>query len=296
MAYRILIVDDENELQNMVKDILTQAGYETDAALSCAQAMDRFQAGNPNAVLLDINLPDGDGFSLFRQFRESRDVPILFLSARDEDADRLRGLGLGADDYITKPFLPQELLLRLRSVLRRVYREAPDAARLGNAEINWGKGIVRRNGVETALTAKEFALLKKLWDAQSNIVTIDALCDTLWDGPVVGYENTLMVHIRRLRGKDRGGPLPPQVPADGTGFRLPAGAGGQRHECEKYSERFRAGDCLSSPYRSGHPGRDFGLHFLQHQRPGWECIYPGDLRRPHLGRDGVFLLWGGPFG
>ena len=91
MAYRILIVDDENELQNMVKDILTQAGYETDAALSCAQAMDRFQAGNPDAVLLDINLPDGDGFSLFRQFRESRDVPILFLSARDEDADRLRG-------------------------------------------------------------------------------------------------------------------------------------------------------------------------------------------------------------
>ena len=131
MAYRILIVDDENELQNMVKDILTQAGYETDAALSCAQAMDRFQAGNPDAVLLDINLPDGDGFSLFRQFRESRDVPILFLSARDEDADRLRGLGLGADDYITKPFLPQELLLRLRSVLRRVYREAPDAAQLG---------------------------------------------------------------------------------------------------------------------------------------------------------------------
>ena len=149
MAYRILIVDDENELQNMVKDILTQAGYETDAALSCAQAMDRFQAGNPDAVLLDINLPDGDGFSLFRQFRKSRDVPILFLSARDEDADRLRGLGLGADDYITKPFLPQELLLRLRSVLRRVYREAPDAARLGDAEIDWGKGIVRRNGGET---------------------------------------------------------------------------------------------------------------------------------------------------
>ena len=126
MAYRILIVDDENELQNMVKDILTQAGYETDAALSCAQAMDRFQAGNPDAVLLDINLPDGDGFSLFRQFRESRDVPILFLSARDEDADRLRGLGLGADDYITKPFLPQELLLRLRSVLRRLPVDPPE--------------------------------------------------------------------------------------------------------------------------------------------------------------------------
>ena len=125
MAYRILIVDDEHELQNMVKEILTQAGYETDAALSCAQALDRFQAGNPDAVLLDINLPDGDGFSLFGQLRESRDVPVLFLSARDEDEDRLRGLGLGADDYITKPFLPQELLLRLGAVLRRVYGARP---------------------------------------------------------------------------------------------------------------------------------------------------------------------------
>ena len=149
-------------------------------------------------------------------------MPILFLSARDEDADRLRGLGLGADDYITKPFLPQELLLRLRSVLRRVYREAPDAARLGNAEINWGKGIVRRNGVETALTAKEFALLKKLWDAQSNIVTIDALCDTLWEGPQVGYENTLMVHIRRLREKIEADPSHPKhlLTVRGLGYRL----------------------------------------------------------------------------
>ena len=222
MAYRILIVDDENELQNMVKDILTQAGYETDAALSCAQAMDRFQAGNPDAVLLEINLPDGDGLSLFRQVRKRRDGAVLVLSARDEDADRLRGLGLGADDYITKPFLPQELLLRLRSVLRRVYREAPDAARLGNAEINWGKGIVRRNGVETALTAKEFALLKKLWDAQSNIVTIDALCDTLWEGPQVGYENTLMVHIRRLREKIEADPSHPKhlLTVRGLGYRL----------------------------------------------------------------------------
>lgn len=186
MAYRILIVDDEHELQNMVKEILTQESYETDAALSCAQAMDRFQAGNPDAVLLDVNLPDGDGFSLFGQLRESRDVPVLFLSARDEDADRLRGLGLGADDYITKPFLPQELLLRLRSVLRRVYREENQTARLGDVEIDWGKSAVRRNGVETALTAKEFTLLKKLWDARGNIVTIDALCAALWDGPPGG--------------------------------------------------------------------------------------------------------------
>ena len=222
MAYRILIVDDESSLQNMVSGILNQAGYETTSALTCAQALEQFRAAPPDAVLLDINLPDGDGFSLFGKLRESRDVPVLFLSARDEDADRLQGLGLGADDYITKPFLPQELLLRLRSVLRRVYREDAPSARLGDLEIDWGRSVVRQGGEETALTAKEFTLLKKLWDARGNIVTIDALCAALWDGPLVGYENTLMVHIRRLREKIEPDPSHPNylLTVRGLGYRL----------------------------------------------------------------------------
>ena len=222
MTHRILIVDDEPALQRMVQEILTQAGYRTDAALSCAQALEQFRSAAPNAVLLDVMLPDGDGFSLFGKLREIRDVPVLFLSARDEDAARLRGLGLGADDYITKPFLPQELLLRLQAVLRRVYREDPPAARLGETEVDWGKGTVRRGGEETALTAKEFALLRKLWEARGNIVTIDALCSALWDGPLVGYENTLMVHIRRLREKVEADPSHPRflLTVRGLGYRL----------------------------------------------------------------------------
>ena len=146
MAYRILIVDDEPALQSLVGEILAGDGYETETAGTCAQALERFRAAPADAVLLDVMLPDGDGFSLLGQLREVRDVPVLFLSARDEDAARLRGLGLGADDYITKPFLPQELLLRLRAVLRRVYRQEPDTARLGETEIFWGKGTVRRSG------------------------------------------------------------------------------------------------------------------------------------------------------
>ena len=222
MAYRILIVDDEPALQRMLGEILSHAGYEVDGALDCAGALERFHAAPPDAVLLDVMLPDGDGFSLFRKLRAVRDVPVLFLSARDEDEARLQGLGLGADDYITKPFLPQELLLRLRSVLRRVYREQPAAARLGSAEIDWGKGIVRRGGAEAPLTAKEYRLLKKLWDAQGNIVTIDALCDALWDGPLVGYENTLMVHIRHLREKVEADPSHPRylLTVRGLGYRL----------------------------------------------------------------------------
>ena len=222
MAYRILIVDDEPALQRMLGEILSHAGYEVDSALDCAGALERFHAAPPDAVLLDVMLPDGDGFSLFRKLRAVRDVPVLFLSARDEDEARLQGLGLGADDYITKPFLPQELLLRLRSVLRRVYREQPAAARLGSAEIDWGKGIVRRGGAELPLTAKEYRLLKKLWDARGNIVTIDALCDALWDGPLVGYENTLMVHIRHLREKVEADPSHPRylLTVRGLGYRL----------------------------------------------------------------------------
>ena len=222
MAYRILIVDDEPALQSLVGEILAGDGYETETAGTCAQALERFRAAPADAVLLDVMLPDGDGFSLLGQLREGRDVPVLFLSARDEDAARLRGLGLGADDYITKPFLPQELLLRLRAVLRRVYRQEPDTARLGETEIFWGKGTVRRSGEETALTAKEFALLKKLWEARGNIVTIDALCETLWDGPLVGYENTLMVHIRRLREKIEADPSHPKhlLTVRGLGYRL----------------------------------------------------------------------------
>ena len=105
-------------------------------------------------------------------------MPVLFLSARDEDSARLEGLGLGADDYITKPFLLHELRLRLRAVLHRVYH-LEEQSHLGNVTILWGKGIVVKNGKEITLTAKEWSLLKKLWDNRGNIVTTDALCAAL---------------------------------------------------------------------------------------------------------------------
>ena len=225
MAYRILVVDDESALRQLVREILEQEGYQVETAGDCAQALERFRTAQPDAVLLDVMLPDGDGFTLLGQLQAVRDVPVLFLSARDEDEARLRGLGLGADDYITKPFLPQELLLRLRSVLRRVYGRQEEAGRLGETEILWGRGTVRREGRETALTAKELALLKKLWDSRGNIVTTDALCETLWAGPMVGYENTLMVHIRRLREKIEPDPSHPRylLTVRGLGYRLERG-------------------------------------------------------------------------
>ena len=205
MAYQILVVDDEPALRMMVQEILTQAGYAVCLAGSCREALTQRAQVHPDAILLDVMLPDGDGFSLLGQLRQQGDVPVLFLSARDEDEARLRGLGLGADDYITKPFSMREL-----------------PARLGGTEVHWGTGTLRRDGREVPLTAKEFALLKKLWENHGNIVTIDALCQALWEGPMVGYENTLMVHIRRLREKLEADPSHPKhlLTVRGLGYRL----------------------------------------------------------------------------
>lgn len=221
MTPTILLVDDEPALREMVGDMLRSDGYTVVTAANCREAMSVFEESVPDVVLLDVMLPDGDGFGLFRSLRAQRDVPVLFLSARDEDSARLEGLGLGADDYITKPFLLHELRLRLRAVLRRVYH-LEEQSHLGNVTILWGKGIVVKNGKEITLTAKEWSLLKKLWDNRGNIVTTDALCAALWEGPLVGYENTLMVHVRRLREKIEVDPSYPRhlLTVRGLGYRL----------------------------------------------------------------------------
>ena len=119
---KILVVDDEPRIRDLIREHLQHSGYTCAEAGDGAQALSILSQGGIDLVILDINLPDGDGFALFRQLRAQADVPALFLSARDADADRLFGLGLGADDYLTKPFLMQELLLRVQHILQRAYR------------------------------------------------------------------------------------------------------------------------------------------------------------------------------
>lgn len=121
---RLLLVDDEQELLKMVSDILKDAGFETVlTAMTVKEAILTAKEETPDLIVLDVMLPDGDGFSLMQHFRTFTNVPIIFLTAKDEAADKLSGLGLGADDYISKPFMPQELLLRIYAVLRRIYKE-----------------------------------------------------------------------------------------------------------------------------------------------------------------------------
>ena len=239
--YKILLVDDEKALREMVGGFLQKAGFlNIIMAGNCREAEERFASEKPHLVLLDVMLPDGDGFSFFDRLRRKSEVPVIFLSARDEDENRLRGLGLGADDYITKPFLPEELILRVTAVLKRVYhvKSTKEQIVLGNCLVDLGSGVVRwnkygtdgvgaENGMagknsETALTAKEYAILQKLAQERGRIVTIDALCDAVWREENFGYENSLVVHIRRLREKIEEDPSHPKylLTVRGLGYRL----------------------------------------------------------------------------
>lgn len=224
---KILVVDDNRELRSLIKEELTGAGYRAvRMADSAAAARQAISGELPELVILDINLPDGDGFGLFRTLRTESGVPALFLSARDADADRLFGLGLGADDYLTKPFLMQELLLRVQHLLRRAYRTELRRSRvltLGDCTVNLQDAAVRRaDGTTLALTATERALLQRLADDRGHIVTYDAVCEAVWGADYYGYENSLNVHIRHLREKIEPDPGHPQwlLTVRGIGYRL----------------------------------------------------------------------------
>ena len=223
-AARVLLVDDQPELLALVSGSLRQAGYGTvDTAAGCAEARACFAAHRPDVMILDINLPDGEGFSLFRELHRQADIPALFLSARDADADRLFGLGLGADDYLTKPFLTQELLLRLQGILRRAYRlPGQRTVQIGPCVVRLGDAAAELAGRTAALTATELTLLQKLADNRGHIVTFDALCQAVWGDGYYGYENALGVHIRHLREKVEVEPSRPRylVTVRGLGYRL----------------------------------------------------------------------------
>lgn len=224
---KILIVDDEHEIRNMIEGFLRKEGFtRIFQASNCVETLEACMSIKPDIAILDVMLPDGDGFALLSSLRQISNMPVLFLTARGEDEDRLLGLGLGADDYMVKPFLPRELILRLTAILRRVYappkKEQRPVFQLGKRVIDLESGIVRNEATEYSLTAKELALLLKLYENQNRIVTSDALCQAAWNDDYFGYENTLMVHIRRIREKIEDNPSVPQylLTVRGLGYKL----------------------------------------------------------------------------
>lgn len=222
---KILLVDDEKELLEMTETALRHDGFfHIHTAQTCAQALRIIQDLPIALILLDVMLPDGDGFSLYHEIRKHTQAPTIFLTAKGEPEDRLQGLGLGADDYIVKPFLMKELLLRMTAVLRRTYPAQSNKTGfyLGEKYISFETAKALSKGEEKPFTAKEFILLKKLYENKNRIVTYDALCMAAWGDAYYGYENTLMVHIRRIREKVEADPSAPKhlLTVKGLGYKL----------------------------------------------------------------------------
>ncbi len=220
---KLLLVDDEPELLKMVTAILTDDGFlNLVAAANMTEGIAAAKNEKPDLAILDVMLPDGDGFSLMQQIRKWTDIPVIFLTARDEATDKLAGLGLGADDYIAKPFLPQEFLLRVYAVLRRCYKGDAPLLKLDGCTVDFSRAEIDKGGEIVPLTAMEHKLLETLARNEGRIVTVDTLCEALWGDNPFGYENSLNAHVRRVREKIEADPSKPVslLTIKGLGYKL----------------------------------------------------------------------------
>lgn len=220
---RILLVDDEQEILDMVVSILKAEGFDNiSTAKNKNDAFALVSASKPDLAILDVMLPDGSGFDLMEQLRRDGEYPVLFLTACGEDEDKFKGFGLGADDYVVKPFLPKELIFRIMAILRRSYKDENPLVKLHDSEIDFERAEVVKDGGHIPLTAKEHDILAALYRNAGRIVTIDALCEAAWGDNPFGYENSLMAHIRRIREKIEANPSRPVslITVKGLGYKL----------------------------------------------------------------------------
>lgn len=203
MDSRILIVDDEPELVRVVRSYLEKAGFQVSAAYRGDEALQAFREARPDLVILDLNLPGMDGLDVAREIRRQGQTPILMLTARVEEADRLVGLELGADDYVVKPFSPREVVARVRAILRRSQGGAAPAEviRIAGLEIDAVRHTVRRGEEPLDLTPTEFSLLAVLAGQPGRVFTRMQLLEAAQGSAFEGYERTIDVHIKNLRAK-----------------------------------------------------------------------------------------------
>jgi len=218
----ILVVEDEASIASFVSLYLKNAGYEVRTAENGTDALAAVQSREPALIILDLMLPDLDGLEVCRRIRQRSDVPILMLTARDEDVDKIIGLEVGADDYMTKPFNPRELVARVKSILRRVTPERREAQgeRIvhGDLIIDAGRREVTVKGVEVQLAPKEFELLWELLDHRGLVLTRDQLLERVWGYTFAGDTRTVDVHVRQVRRKL--GEAAPIVTVWGVGYKV----------------------------------------------------------------------------
>ncbi len=220
----VLVVDDEPIVREVVVRYLTREGHETLEAADGAAARDEIERSDPDLVVLDVMLPGLDGLELCRWIRRRSELPVIMLTARGEEADRIVGLELGADDYVTKPFSPRELAARVRSVLRRSSAATSSDEKLafGDVELDRGTREARKAGVPVRLTAKEFDLLWFLASHPRRVFSRDQLMASVWGYTAAFDTGTVTVHVRRLREKIENDPSQPAYLETvwGIGYRL----------------------------------------------------------------------------
>ena len=218
----VLVVEDESSIASFVSLYLKNAGYTVRTAANGSDALTQSAKGDASLIILDLMLPDIDGIEVCRRIRKTSDVPILMLTARDEDVDKIIGLEVGADDYLTKPFNPRELVARVKSILRRATpeRRQQESAQLrhGELKIDAGRREVHVGEEEIQLAPKEFDLLWELLDHKGLVLTRDQLLERVWGYTFAGDTRTVDVHVRQLRRKL--GDASPIVTVWGVGYKV----------------------------------------------------------------------------
>jgi two-component system, OmpR family, response regulator RegX3 len=227
----VLLVEDEESIVEPLREALGREGFDTSVARTAAEALELARAAEPDVVLLDVMLPDGSGFDVCRELRRESSVPIIMVTARGEEADRIVGLEIGADDYVTKPFSAREVVARIRAVLRRTdsragVEPAPDGTplRVGALELDVARRIASFEGAPLELSRKEFDVLALLAAEHGKVVTRERLLEEVWDTTWFGSTKTLDVHVSGLRRKLGDDPSAPGYlrTVRGVGFRLAA--------------------------------------------------------------------------
>ncbi len=203
---KILVVDDEKKILEVVEAYLEKEGYEVITAEDGKQAMDLFNTENPHLVVLDLMLPGLSGEEICSRIRTSSDVPIIMLTAKNEENEKLEGLSIGADDYLTKPFSPRELVGRIRALIRRAYRQNNVMAdylvfNQGDLEVNIKKMSVKKKGQQVILTPNEFKVLNTLLTNPGQIFSREQLVEKIFGLDYDGFDRTIDTHIKNLRQK-----------------------------------------------------------------------------------------------
>ncbi|MGA7910793.1 MAG: response regulator transcription factor [Candidatus Dormiibacterota bacterium] len=224
MSSKILVVDDENHIVELARLYLTREGYDVEGVGDGAQAIARFGQIKPDLVILDIMLPGTDGLTICKEIRKQSQVPIIMLTARDDVTDKVVGLEVGADDYLTKPFHPQELVARAKALLRRakIEPDQPKMIRAGKLEVDLERHEVRHGKTKVQLRPKEFDLLTLLARHPGRVFQRSELLDLVWGYDFPGYTRTVDVHVQQLREKlAKAGIMDPSIQTVwGVGYRL----------------------------------------------------------------------------